>query len=76
MDSTVEFGTKEANTYYETGRACLYGLDGQKIDLEAAYANFEKALNLGNTEANLYLGLLYDWYGYPYRSYKKAGSLL
>ena len=35
---------EEANTYYETGRACLYGLNGQQIDLEAAYTNFEKAL--------------------------------
>ncbi len=55
---------EEANSYYETGRACLYGLDGQEIDLEVAYTNFEKALELGNKDANFYLGALYyDWYG-------------
>ena len=64
---------EEANSYYEVGRACLYGLDGQKIDLEEAYTNFEKALELGNTDVNFYLGALcYDWYGYPETDYTKA----
>ncbi|MCH5340321.1 MAG: tetratricopeptide/SEL1-like repeat protein [Acetatifactor sp.] len=73
---TEENDTKESeekgSTYYERGRACLYGLDGQEIDLEAAYTNFEKALVLGKTEANYYLGVLYDWYGYPEQDYDKA----
>ena len=64
---------EEANTYYEAGRACLYGLDGQEVELEAAYTNFEKALELGKTDANFYLGLLYyDEYGYPETDYTKA----
>ena len=63
---------EEANTYYETGRAYLYGLDGKEFNLEAAYTNFEKALELEKTEANFYLGLLYDWYGYPEKDYEKA----
>ena len=63
---------KEANTSYEEGRACLYGLNGQEIDLEAAYSNFVNALELGKTEANFYLGILCDWYKYPEQDYEKA----
>lgn len=64
---------EEANTYYETGRAYLYGLDGKEFNLEAAYTNFEKALELEKAEANLYLGMLYDyWYSYPELDYEKA----
>lgn len=62
----------EANAYYEAGRACLYGMDGQKIDLKLACADFEKALELGKTEANFYLGLLCDWYKYPEQDFEKA----
>ena len=43
---------EEADAAYEAGRVCLYGLDGQEIDLEEAYANFSHALELGKTEAN------------------------
>ena len=71
-ESAARVNEDEANTYYETGRACLYGLNGQEIDLEAAYTNFKKALELGKTEANLYLGILYDWYSYPEVDYKKV----
>lgn len=63
---------EEANSYYETGRAYLYGMDGQEIDLKEAYTNFEKALELGKTDANFYLGVLCDWYSYPEEDYKKA----
>lgn len=64
---------EEANTYYETGRAILYGLDGQEIVLSAAFTNFERALELGKTDANFYLGALYDWYyGYPENNFEKA----
>ena len=63
---------EEANTCYEQGRACLYGLNGQEIDLEAAYSNFVNALELGKTEANFYLGILCDWYNYPEQDYEKA----
>lgn len=62
----------EANEYYETGRAYLYGLDGKEIDRESAYTNFERALEMGKTEANFYLGLLCDWYGYPEKDYEMA----
>ena len=53
---------EEADAAYEAGRACLYGLDGQEIDREEAYANFSHALELGKTEANFYLGVLCYWY--------------
>ncbi len=62
----------EANEYYETGRAYLYGLDGKEVDLESAYTNFEQAEDLGKVEANFYLGLLCDWYNYPEKDYEKA----
>ena len=39
---------------------------------EDAYHSFEKALELGKTEANFYLGVLYDWEGYPERDYEKS----
>lgn len=64
----------EAEEAYETGRTCLYGLDGQEVDLETAYNSFQKALELGKTEANFYLGVLYDWKGYPELDYKKANA--
>lgn len=62
----------EANEYYETGRAYLYGLDGKGIDLESAYTNFEQAEELGKVEANFYLGVLCDWYSYPKKDYEMA----
>lgn len=69
-----EAAAKEAEKEeaYETGRACLYGLDGQEIDLETAYNSFEKALELGKTEANFYLGVMYDWESYPEQDFEKA----
>ncbi len=54
--------------------ACLYGLDGQTVDYEAAYSNFEQALEKGKTEANFYLGALYDWFSYPEQDFEKAKS--
>lgn len=63
---------EEAGGYYEAGRKSLYGLDGAQIDLEDAYTNFTKAQELGNTDANFYLGALADWYGYPEKDYEKA----
>lgn len=73
---TEEAAAKEAEAEeaYETGRTCLYGLDGQEVDLETAYNSFQKALELGKTEANFYLGVLYDWKGYPELDYKKANA--
>ncbi len=62
----------EADEYYEAGRACLYGLDGKEINLEAARTNFEQAEELGKTEANFYLGLLCDWYSYPEQDFEMA----
>lgn len=58
--------------FYEEGRACLYGLDGKEIDLEAAYTNFEKAVELGKAEANFYLGALSYCYHYPEKDDQKA----
>ena len=63
---------EDSTPYYEEGRACLYGPDGKEIDLEAAYTNFEKALELGKTEANFYLGVLYYCYNYPEKDDQKA----
>lgn len=63
---------EEADAAYEAGRACLYGLDGQEMDFEEAYANFNHALELGKTEANFYLGILCDWYNIPEKDYEKA----
>lgn len=63
---------KEANACYETGLTYLYGLEGQEINLEAAYTNFEQALEKGKIEANFYLGVLCDWYSYPEKNYEKA----
>ena len=72
-ESTDNESEKEDGTpYFEEGRACLYGLDGQEIDLETACTNFEKALELGKTEANFYLGALYYCYNYPERDDQKA----
>lgn len=68
-ESAIE---ESADAYYEAGYACLYGLEGQEIDYEAALDNFQKALEKGKTEANLYLGLLYDWYLDPESDYAKA----
>lgn len=62
----------EAGECYEAGRKSLYGLDGAKIDLEDAYTNFTKARELGNTDANFYLGALCDWYDYPEKDYEQA----
>ena len=62
----------EAGRYYEAGRRSLYGLDGAQIDLEDAHTNFTKSQELGNTDANFYLGVLADWYGYPKKDYEQA----
>lgn len=63
---------EEAGKYYEAGRRSLYGLDGAQIDLEDAHTNFTKSQELGNTDANSYLGVLADWYGYPIKDYEQA----
>lgn len=66
---------KEAGEYYEAGRKSLYGLDGSQINIEDAYANFIKAQELGNTDANFYLGALADAdYGYPQQNYAQASA--
>ena len=62
----------EANVYYEEGKACLYGLNGTEISLEQAYNNFAKAKDMGNQDANFYLGVLADWQGYPEQDFAKA----
>lgn len=62
----------KASEHYESGRKSLYGLDGAQIDLEDAYTNFTKAQELGNTDANFYLGALADWYGYPEQDFEQA----
>ncbi len=62
----------EADSYYEAGRACLYGLNGTEFNLEKALASFTKAKELGKVEANFYLGVLCDWYSYPTQDFAKA----
>ncbi len=64
--------SEETDEYYEAGRRSLYGLDGAQIDLEDAHTNFTKSQELGNTDANFYLGVLTDWYGYPKTDYEQA----
>ena len=64
----------EADEYYEAGRIALYGLDGTEINLTVAYENFVKAVELGNVDANFYLGVLYDWYNYPEKNFEVAKS--
>ena len=64
--------SEETDEYYEAGRRSLYGLDGAQIDLEDAHANFTKSQELGNADANFYLGVLADWYGYPKWDYEQA----
>lgn len=71
-ETSAQAEVKDADTYYETGRNCLYGLDGQEIDYNAAYTNFESSLEQGKTEANFYLGLLNQWYAYPETDFEKA----
>ncbi len=62
----------KADEYYESGLSYLYGTDEKETDYEKAYSDFEKAKEAGKTEANLYLGLLYDYYGYPQQDYGLA----
>ncbi len=64
--------SEETDEYYEAGRRSLYGLDGAQIDLEDAHTNFTKSQELGNADANFYLGVLADWYGYPKWDYEQA----
>ena len=59
----------EANKYCETGKALLYSADA---NLEEAHKNFSKAVELGMTDANFYLGVLCDWYNYPQQDYAQA----
>ena len=71
-DENEAGGQEEADAAYDAGYNCLYGEDGKEIDLEEAYTNFNHALELGNTEANFYLGLLCDWYSIPENDFEKA----
>lgn len=79
-ESTVEETTEsveeakaiEATEHLTNGRASLYGLDGTEINLETAYNEFTKAVELGNVDANFYLGLLCDWYNYPELDYEMS----
>ena len=63
---------EEAAECYEAGQKSLYGLEGAEIDIEDAYTNFTKAQELGNIDANFYLGVLTDWYAYPEEDYEQA----
>lgn len=66
-------GNPEADACYEAGRRSLYGLYGVQIDMEDAYTNFTKAQELGNTDANFYLGVLADsYYGYLKVDFEQA----
>lgn len=62
----------KADEYYESGLSYLYGTDEKETDYEKAFSDFEKAKEAGKTEANLYLGLLYGYYGYPQQDYELA----
>ena len=62
----------KVDEYYKSRLSYLYGTDEKETDYEKAYSDFENAKESGKTEANLYLGLLYDYYGYPQQDYKLA----
>lgn len=70
--SKEEQVSAEANSFYETGREFLYGLNGKEISYADAYENFEKALELGKVEANFYMGAMHDWYSYPTQDFEMA----
>jgi hypothetical protein len=67
---TATQGTAEA--YLEAGRNALYGINGATLSFDTAYSNFMAALQLGSVDANYYLGLLCDEYGYPTEDFVKA----
>lgn len=71
-ESAEETKAIEATEHLTKGRASLYGLDGTEFNLESAYNEFAKAVELGNAEANFYLGLLCDWYSYPEENFEMA----
>lgn len=63
---------EEGGKCYEAGRKSFYGLDGAQTDMEDAYTNFKKAQELGNTDANFYLGVMTDWFQYPEQDFEQA----
>lgn len=71
VTSLTACGNK-ADEYYESGLSYLYGTDETEIDYAQAFSDFEKAAESGKVEANLYLGLLYGYYGYPQQDYELA----
>ena len=71
-ESAEEAKAIEATEHLTNGRTSLYGLDGTELSLETAYNEFTKAVELGNVEANFYLGLLCDWYSYPEENFEMA----
>lgn len=71
-DESAKQDEAEADAAFEAGYNCLYGENGVEVDLEEAYTNFNRALELGKTEANFYLGLLCDWYTIPENDFEKA----
>lgn len=71
-EAVAETQVNEGTEHLENGRASLYGLDGTELNLENAYNEFAKAVELGNVGANFYLGLLYDWYKYPEQDFNMA----
>lgn len=73
-ESAEEAKALEATEHLTNGRASLYGLDGTEINLETAYNEFTKAVELGNLDANFYMGLLCDWYSYPEENFEIAKS--
>ena len=54
------------------GKEALYGTEKTEVNYETAYHEFTAALEKENAEANLYLGLMADWYSYPENDYGKA----
>lgn len=63
-ETVAKTAEEEANAYYEAGLTYLYGLEGQEINLEAAYTNFEhaleKAADLGDAKAMYNIGYMYE----------------
>ena len=72
MDVEAVLEGKQVEDHYETGKTFLYGKEGNEVDYESAYNNFLQAVELGNVDANFYLGALSDWYHYPKQDFQVA----
>lgn len=62
----------ETTAIIDEAKEYMYGINGKETNYETAYNMFKDALDKGNNDANLYLGILCDFYNYPEKDYKAA----